>query len=173
MIEVIIDSIRASLTSQGRVIMLRDVNSDRQLVIWIGICESDSIAIELQDNESARPLTHDLLKNVIEQMGGVISHIEINDLRDQTYYALLYYKVGKQMNSIDCRPSDAIAVAVRAKVPIYVAEEIMDDGGITPEPDISISASDEEDDADTTAADPKLDAELDAFRSFLDDLSED
>lgn len=170
MIEVIIDSIRASLTTQSRVIMLRDINSDRQLAIWIGACESEAITIELQDTENARPLTHDLLKNVIEQMGGVISHMAINELRDATYHARLYFKVGEEMNSIDCRPSDGIAVAVRARVSIYVAEAVMEEAGISPEPDIS---EHRDDDTEATEADPTLDVELDAFRNFIDDLNEE
>ena len=82
MIEVVIDSIRISLISQHRIVMLRDIDSERRLPIWIGPCEAEAITIELQDVEIARPVTHDLLKNVIEQMGGTVSHILINELNE-------------------------------------------------------------------------------------------
>ena len=122
MIEVVIDSIRISLISQHRIVMLRDVDGERQLPIWIGPCEAEAITIELQDVEIARPVTHDLLKNTITEMGGTVSHILISELRDQVFYARLFVDVSGDMLEIDCRPSDAIAVAVRAKVPVFVDE---------------------------------------------------
>ena len=172
MIEVVIDSIRVSLISTQRVVMLRDADSDVQLPIWIGPCEADAITIELQDHELARPMTHDLLKNVIEEMGGSLSHITISELRDSVFHARLYVKVDDDPLNIDCRPSDAIALAVRAKVPIYVSEEVMDEAGISPEPDISETEIDPEE-IESTEADPKLDADLDAFRDFLDELGDE
>jgi len=169
MIEVVIDSIRVSLISQQRIVMLRDAESDHQLPIWIGPCEADAIGIELQDTELARPLTHDLLKNVVEQMGGTISHILINELRDSVFHARLYIKVDGETQNIDCRPSDAIALAVRAKVPIFVAEQVMAEAGITPEPDIS---EPDIEDGEEAGGDPELDEGLDAFRDFLDNLND-
>lgn len=159
MIEVVIDSIRISLISQHRIVMLRDADGERQLPIWIGPCEAEAITIELQDVEIARPVTHDLLKNVIEEMKGTVSHILISELRDQVFYARLFVDVKGEMLEIDCRPSDAIAVAVRAKVPIFVSEEVMDIAGILPEPDV------EEVDEDSE--------KLDAFRDFVDTLDFD
>ena len=85
MIEVVIDSIRISLISQHRIVMLRDIDGERQLPIWIGPCEAEAITIELQDVEIARPVTHDLLKNIISEMGGTVSHILINELKEQVY----------------------------------------------------------------------------------------
>ena len=136
MIEVMIDSIRISLISQHRIVMLRDMDGDRRLPIWIGPCEAEAITIELQDVEIARPVTHDLLKNAIEELGGTVSHILINELRDQVFYARLFVDVGGEMMEIDCQPSDAIAIAVRAKVPVFVDEAVMDEAGILPEPDV-------------------------------------
>ncbi len=174
MIEVVIDSIRVSLISQNRVVMLRDADGENQLPIWIGVWEAEAITIELQDNEVARPMTHDLLKNVIEDMGGTVDHIMINELRDGVYRALLHLKVDGETMSIDCRPSDAIALAVRAKAPIYVDESVMEDAGIKPEPDISEDdVDDEEEEIEAVEVDPKLDAELDAFRDFLDNLDDE
>jgi uncharacterized protein len=161
MIEVVIDSIRISLISQHRIVMLRDVDGERQLPIWIGPCEAEAITIELQDVEIARPVTHDLLKNVIEEMKATISHILINELREQVFYARLFVDQGGEMLEIDCRPSDAIAVAVRAKVPIFVDEEVMDVAGIIPE----VESTEEEL--------GENDERLDAFRDFVDNLDFD
>ncbi|UCG24282.1 MAG: bifunctional nuclease family protein [Chloroflexota bacterium] len=161
MIEVVIDSIRISLISQHRIVMLRDVDGERRLPIWIGPCEAEAITIELQDVEIARPVTHDLLKNVIEEVGGTVSHILINELRDQVFYARLFVDISGEMLEIDCRPSDAIAVAVRAKVPIFVEEDVMEEAGILPEPDVDEELGEQEAE------------KLDAFKDFVDTLDFD
>jgi len=162
MIEVVIDSIRISLISQHRIVMLRDIDGERQLPIWIGPCEAEAITIELQDVEIARPVTHDLLKNVIDEMNGTVSHILINELRDQVFHARLFIDQGGQMLEIDCRPSDSIALAVRAKVPIFVDEAVMEEAGITPEPDVQEEA--------VLGDEPE---KLDAFKDFVDTLDFD
>ncbi|MGH2537817.1 MAG: bifunctional nuclease family protein [Candidatus Promineifilaceae bacterium] len=158
MIEVVIDSIRISLISQHRIVMLRDMDGERQLPIWIGPCEAEAITIELQDIEIARPVTHDLLKNAIGELGGVVSHILINELRDQVFYARLFVDQKGKMLEIDCRPSDAIAVAVRAKVPIFVDESVLEEAGILPEADVADQAGGENGE------------QLDAFKDFVDTL---
>ena len=158
MIKVKVDSIRASLMSEHRVIILKDIEADRYLPIWIGPYEAEAIAIRLRDVEVARPLTHDLLNNVIAEMGGEISHITVTDLRDDTFFARISVSVDGQRMEIDSRPSDAIALAVRANVPIFVDEDVMAQAGITPEPDITDEATDEE---------------LSAFRDFIDTLNLD
>ncbi len=174
MIEVVIDSIRVSLVSTQRLVMLRDADGDVQLPIWIGPCEADAITIELQDHELARPMTHDLLRNVVEEMGGSLSHILISELRDAVFHANLYVKVDEEPLTIDCRPSDAIALAVRAKVPIYVSDQVMEEAGLSPEPDISEDAIEPEaEEVESAETDPKLDADLDAFRDFLDELGDE
>ena len=160
MIEVVIDSIRISLVSQHRIVMLKDVDSEKQLAIWIGPCEAEAITIELQDTEVARPLTHDLLKSSIEELGGTISHILVNDLRNQVFYATLFVDVDGEVKEIDCRPSDSIALAVRANVPIFIEEHVMDEAGILPEDDLQEEV-DEEDES------------LDAFSDFVDTLDFD
>ena len=161
MIEVVIDSIRISLISQHRIVMLRDIDGERRLPIWIGPCEAEAITIELQDVEIARPVTHDLLKNVIEEVGGTVSHILINELRDQVFYARLFVDISGEMLEIDCRPSDAIAVAVRAKVPIFIEEAVMEEAGILPEPDVDEELGEQEAE------------KLDAFKDFVDTLDFD
>ncbi len=143
MIEVTIDSIRVSLMSQHRVVILKDSETDRYLPIWIGACEADAITIELQGVEVARPFTHDLLKAAIGQLGGNIKSVVINDLRNEVFYAQIILDVNGKRMEIDSRPSDALALAVRAKVSIYVADSVMEKASITPEEDISEAASDE------------------------------
>ena len=163
MIEVVIDSIRISLVSQHRIVMLKDPDTERQLAIWIGPCEAEAITIELQNTEVARPMTHDLLKLTIEEMGGRISHILINELREQVFYARLFVDVDGDVKEIDCRPSDSIALAVRAKTPIFVDELVMEEAGIPPEPDVL----EEEEETGTTSK------KLDAFSDFVDTLDFD
>ena len=173
MIEVVIDSIRVSLVSQQRIVMLRDADGEQQLAIFIGPCEAEAITIELQETEMARPMTHDLLRNIVDQLGANISHILINDLADQVFHAQLHIETSDGNQVIDCRPSDAIALAVRAKATIYVAEAVMDEAGMSPEPDIAATKSAEFDDAESDTEPVVSDAELDAFRSFLDNLDDE
>ncbi len=169
MIEVVIDSIRVSLISQHRIVMLRDTDGERQLPIWIGPCEAEAIAIELQDTEVARPLTLDLMRNVIGELGGKVSHILINELRDTVYYARLVIDVNGEEIEVDCRPSDAIGLAVRAKVPIFIENAVMEEAGIVPEQDIS-DVGEPPADGDKEEEDGE---DLDAFRSFVDTLDFD
>lgn len=159
MIEVEIDSIRVSLMSEHRVIVLKALDDELYLPIWIGPYEAEAIAIRLKDVDISRPLTHDLLNNVIGEMGGDISHILVNALRDDTFYALIAVAVDGKELEIDSRPSDAIALAVRAGAPIFVAESVMDQASITPEQDITEESEEEED--------------LSAFRDFLEGLDLD
>ncbi len=168
MIEVVIDSIRISLVSQHRIVLLREVDSDRQLPIWIGPCEADAITIELQDVKVARPLTQDLLKNVITELGGTVSHVLIKELNESVFHARLFINIeGEQEpREIDCRPSDAIALAVRVKVPIFIAEEVMDVAGVEPEPDLQETAQSQSGEA-ADVNNP------DAFSDFLDTLDFD
>ncbi len=163
MIEVEVDSIRISLVSQHRIVVLREVDSERQLPIWIGPYEADAITIELQDVEVARPVTHDLLKNIIEELGGKVSHVLIRALIDGVFYASLFIDVNGEMKEIDSRSSDAIALGVRVKVPIFVNEDVMDEVGVLPEPDILEEEHSQAGEGET----------LDVFSDFLDTLDFD
>lgn len=169
MIEVTIDSIRVSLMSQHRVVVLKDTNSDRYLPIWIGPCEADAITIELQEMPPQRPLTHDLLKTVIREMGGQVVHILINDLRNDVYYARIVVDVKGSQVEIDSRPSDAIALAVRVKTPIFVADVVMDKAAIEPDEDVEKSL-----DEDAVGGDSEVEpGRLSAFADFVDSLDLD
>jgi len=110
-----------------QVVMLKEVEGDRSFPIVIGIFEATSIDRRVKGMPSPRPLTHDLVASVIENMGGELRDIFISELRDHTYYAKLRIRLDGEMVEVDSRPSDAIALAVTAKVPIYVAEDVLDE----------------------------------------------
>ena len=130
MIEMVIDSIRVSLMNYQRVVILREKEADRYLPIWIGPAEADAIAVKLQDVNIPRPLTHDLLRSVIDSLGATIDSIIVSELKNDTFYAKIMLNVdGKQME-LDSRPSDALALAVRAEVPIYAEEVVLDKAAI-------------------------------------------
>jgi bifunctional DNase/RNase len=107
-------------------IVLKEVDGEREFSIVIGANEAFAIDRRLKGIPTARPLTHDLLASVIEELGGNISHIEITDLQQHTFYARIFIKQTGEMRSIDCRPSDAIALGIATSVPIYVAEHVLD-----------------------------------------------
>jgi len=170
MIEVKIDSIRVSLMSQHRVVVLKEVDTDRYLPIWIGPFEADAITIQLQGVQVARPLTHDLLKSFIDQMGATISHIMVSELKNDTFFARIVMDVNGNSMEIDARPSDAIALAVRVNAPLFVAEEVMELASIIPETGLSEAGS-ADDDAEPLSAEEE--EKLAPFREFIDELDLD
>jgi bifunctional DNase/RNase len=169
MIEVKIDSIRVSLMSQHRVVVLKEVDTDRYLPIWIGPFEADAITVQLQDIQVARPLTHDLLKSFIDEMGATISHVTVNELKNDTFYARIVMDVNGQSMEIDSRPSDAIALAVRVHAPLFVADEVMELASIVPEPSLDEVSLDGE----TTPVSEEEQEQLSAFRDFINELDMD
>ncbi len=136
MIEVTIDSIRVSLVSPQRVVLLRELRGQRLLPIWIGPYEAEAIQYALHEVEVARPLTHDLLKNVFHALGARVLRVEVVKLQDNVFYGNIVAEVGGRVVNIDARPSDALALAVRTHIPILVAKEVMDAAGIVPEEDL-------------------------------------
>jgi bifunctional DNase/RNase len=130
MIEMSIDSIRVSVMNSQRVVILKENKVERYLPIWIGPNEADAIAIKLQGVSVPRPLTHDLLYSMIDALGAKVNFIVVNELRNDTFYAKINVIVNDKNVEIDSRPSDAIALAVRAKAPIYAEEEVLDKAGI-------------------------------------------
>lgn len=167
MIEVIIDSVRVSLMSPQRVILLRERNEDRYLPIWVGPYEAEAISVSLQEIEMARPLTHDLLKNVINTFGAKILRIEIIALRENIFFGHIVTEINGETIKIDSRPSDAIAMAVRAHVPILVASSVLDSAGIFPDEDIQ-----DETPLTKTEASPN-DERLSIFEDFFEQLEDD
>jgi bifunctional DNase/RNase len=165
MIEMTVESVRINLATQQRVVILKSTKQERYLFIWIAHPEAYAIAVELQGTTSPRPLTHDLLKNVITELGAKIVSIVISDLIDEIYYARIVLDVAGRHVEVDSRPSDAIALAVRAKTPIYVEESVLDQAGVALEqgeeqPQRSKAESKQETEADN----------LDAYRDFINSL---
>lgn len=130
MIEMVVDSIRVSLMNYQRVVILKEKVAERYLPIWIGPAEADAIAVKLQGVNVPRPLTHDLLCSVIDSFEANIDSIIINDLKNDTFYAKIILKVRGEQMEIDSRPSDALALAVRAEVPIYAEDVVLDKASI-------------------------------------------
>ncbi|MCS6772862.1 MAG: bifunctional nuclease family protein [Thermoflexales bacterium] len=169
MVEVKVEAIRVNLMGSFRAVILKDTASGRSLAIYIGQPEADAIAIQLTGVQVPRPLTHDLIVSILKALGVTVRYVVVNELRNDTYYAriILKTKDAKEL-SIDSRPSDAIAIAVRIGCPIYVDEDIMLQHGQLPEPEeveAAESSSEEEED-------------LGAFSDFLksldlDDLDKD
>ena len=112
-------------TTNMPIVVLKDVASDIVLPIWVGIFEANAIANEIEKSSTPRPMTHDLAKNLIQYMNGRLERVVITELRDSTFYAVLWLTQGGEPVTIDARPSDAIALALRADCPIYVAEPVL------------------------------------------------
>ena len=108
------------------IVVLKDATGKRALPIWIGLLEASAIAMELEKIKIHRPLTHDLLKNMLEQLQAVVVKIEITDIKNNTYYALIHVDQQGKVMAIDARPSDAIALALRTQSPIFVATEVLE-----------------------------------------------
>lgn len=107
------------------IVLLKDAEEKDVLPIWIGLLEASSIATALENIDTPRPMTHDLIKNILDSLGVKVLKIEVNDLKDNTYYALLHIDVNKKRMVIDARPSDAIAIALRTNAPIFVEESVI------------------------------------------------
>ncbi len=158
LIQVSIDSIRVSLVSPHRIVVLKD-SDDRFLPIWIGPFEADAITIALQGNQVARPLTHDLMKALIREAGGTPSHIVVSELREDTFYARIVMDLNDRHVEVDSRPSDAIALAVRFEIPIFVAPRVMEKAAIRPSSEAEVSPEEAE--------------KLGAFKDLIEDLDLD
>lgn len=132
-VEMVVESIRMNLLAPHRYLVLKETKRERYLFIVIGVPEADAIAIKLQNAEVPRPLTHDLLCSMINTLGGRVTHVVVNDLSGETYFARIVLDADGRHVEVDSRPSDAIALAVRAGVPIYVEESVLETSGIEPE----------------------------------------
>ena len=130
MIETVVESIRVSLVTQHRVVILKEVHGERHLPIWIGAYEAEAIAMELQGVTAARPLPYDLMKTMIGDMGGSVDRIVVSDLSQDVFYARIVIQQNGRSVEIDSRPSDAIALAVRAGAPIFAADSVIEESAI-------------------------------------------
>lgn len=149
----VVESVRVHMLSSQHVVILKESERDRYLPIWIGPWEANAIAMKLQGLTPDRPLTHDLFSRTLEELGVAISRIIVSDLADETFRARIILEHDGKTREIDARPSDAIALAIRAQVPIFATEAVLDRAGVIPE-------SDEEE-------------KLSVFRQFVNSLDVD
>ncbi|HEY3993386.1 MAG TPA: bifunctional nuclease family protein [Ktedonobacteraceae bacterium] len=164
MVEMTVESVRINLQTSQRVVILKATKQERYLFIWIAHAEAYAIAIELQGTSSPRPLTHDLLKNVIQDLGAQIESVVISDLIDDIFYARIVLDVAGRHVEVDSRPSDAIALAVRAKTPIFVEDSVLERAGV------ALEANDESFPSKGEAKGDDEPDNLDAYRDFINSL---
>ena len=125
-IEMTIKGLMVDPVTNMPIVILRDKDGQRVLPIWVGSFEANAIALQIENVPTPRPMTHDLLRNVIHDLNGDIQKIVVCDLKDNTFYALIYLAVNGEVVAVDSRPSDAIALALRVKAPIFVEESVID-----------------------------------------------
>ena len=151
LIEMTLEGVRIEFPSQRPIILLREQNGNRYLPIWVGAFEASAIALELSNIKTPRPMTHDLIINILKNLDVSIDAIEVCDLRDNTFYAYLNLKYLKnKIIKVDSRPSDAIAIAVREKCKILTAEHVLNQAGLQIQ---------------------TIEDEVKKFRNFLDNVS--
>lgn len=172
MVEVMIDSVRVSLTSQQRIVLLRCLDEERYLPIWIGPYEAESITIALQEIEVARPQTHDLFLRLLAELKARIVRVEVVSVKEDVFFANIVVEKEGETYNIDARPSDSFALAVRAHVPILMSTDVLETAGIVPSPDLLQEPVDPE--LENTAAPTEEPAEakkrLSVFEDFLQNL---
>ena len=125
-IEMSIKGLMVDPVTNQPIIILRDDAGDRVLPIWVGVFEANAIALQIENVATPRPMTHDLLRNVIQDLEGQIQKVVVSELKENTFFAIIHLAVRGEPVLIDARPSDAIALALRTKAPIYVEEEVID-----------------------------------------------
>ena len=125
MLQMVVKGLTLDPLTNMPIVILKDVEGNRALPIWIGTFEANAIALEMERVTTPRPMTHDLIRNILEGLKAKVSRIVVNDLRDSTFYAVIFLAVNGAEVAIDSRPSDAIALALRVKAPIFVAEKVI------------------------------------------------
>jgi bifunctional DNase/RNase len=181
-IEVTVESVRVHMPTGRHVLVLREADQGRLLMIWVGPWEASAIAMKLQGLTPERPLTHDLLVTVLQELDAAVARIVISDLADETFHARLVIDRGAGPIDIDARPSDAIALAVRLGAPIFATEDVLDRAATVPDTGDDESADDDASDegrarrgaaSSLESTGEKIDAtRLDIFREFVNSLDE-
>jgi bifunctional DNase/RNase len=160
LVEMSVESVRVHMLSTQHVVILRELEHDRYLPIWIGPWEASAIAMRLQGQAPERPLTHDLLATVLEVLGATVREVIIVDLADDTFHARVMLESGGRPIEIDSRPSDALALAVRTGARIFAAEAVLERAGVVPDRGT----------ADDGSAEPIDESRLSVFREFVNSL---
>lgn len=177
MLEISLDSIRVSLMNYQRVVILREKDGFRYLPIWIGPYEAEAIAVKLQNIEIPRPLSHDLMKSIIEVFGGEIAYIVITDLENDTFYAQIIVRgINDEDIVIDSRPSDAIALAIRCNSQIFASELVLEKAGVSIDSEFGKSIRKLELEANPSIHTSVNEDEINnmsAFRDFIEGLNLD
>ena len=175
MIEMSVEFVRVSMQNYNRVVILKEKEAERYLLIWIGPAEAEAIAMRLGDVQPPRPQTHDLLRNVIDTLGAQVSHILVNDLNNDTFYARIVLDLNGKSVEIDSRTSDAIALAVRAQVPIYAEESVLERAGILldKEPEGLLGAGEAGHKETLSDVGPEEIEKMSAFKDFIESLDLD
>jgi bifunctional DNase/RNase len=155
--------VRVELPTNTPILLLKESDGERFLPIFIGPAEAHAIVTALQGQEPPRPMTHDLMKNVLDELGAVVEHISITELREQTFFASIRLTLRDQSYEISSRPSDAIALAVRIGIPIFAVEEVLEEASIRIEgADVQIPEN---------SFDQAAEEEMERFREFLEQVS--
>ena len=174
MLELSIDGIRVSLMNQQRVVILRVKETDKYLPIWIGPGEADAIALKLQNVTVPRPLTHDLLSDVISSLDARVDRIVVSDLSDDTFFAKIVLQVNGSTMEVDSRPSDALALAVRTESPIFAEDSVVEKAAIMLDTETGRAVRAEEDaDVEPRPVTEEERAKLSAFEDFIGSLDLD
>lgn len=126
LIEMTIKGLMVDPITNTPIVILKDKEGERVLSIWVGIFEANAIALQIENVETARPMTHDLLRNIITDLDGRVDRVVVNDLKDNTFFAIIHMTVAGARVAVDARPSDAIALALRTRAPILVEESVID-----------------------------------------------
>ena len=186
LVEMQIESVRVHMLSNRHVVILKDNEGDRYLPIWIGAWEASAIAMRLQGLAAERPLTHDLFAAALDRLGVRVERVVISELTDETYHARIHLERDGVQVEVDARPSDALALAVRAEVQIFAADDVLAQAALTADPDEEVGEDDGDEDADAegdrprrrrppieSVGDAPADPRLDMFRDFVNSLEVD
>ena len=178
MIETTVESIRVSMATQNRVVILREVGGQRHLPIWIGSYEAEAIALELQGVAPTRPLPYDLICTMLDELNADVDRVMITDLSQKVYYATIVLVSGERTIEIDARPSDALAIAIRSDARILVEDAVMENAGITMMDESNIDQTESDTMYTGTSGESSPPAEtkgpeLDVFRNFINSLDLD
>jgi len=159
MYEMVIYGVSFDLVGKQPIVLLKTIEGNRFLPIWIGHAEAAAILMKLQNAATPRPMTHDLVTDILGELGAKVTQVAVTELRENTFYAQLTIQLDGSEVEIDSRPSDAIALAVRADAPIFVADEVIDESAIEFEGE--------------EISDEALEKEVTKFRSFLENVTPD
>lgn len=154
--------VRVEMPSNAPIVLLQETEGDsRMLPIFIGQAEATAIALALEEVETPRPMTHDLVRDLLMVLGATLDKVIVTDLRDKTFYAELHLNVDGKEQVVSCRPSDALAIAVRTGSDIFAATHVVETAGFIPEPDEAVGEDDGE----------RVEEVLDEFREFIDNIN--